>query len=811
MLHNYFKTALRILVRQPAYSFINIFGLTVGIASCLLIMLYIKDELSFDRFHKDAERIYRVDFMARLNGQEVATVQTGLPMAEAMMNEAPPVESVVRVTKWNTMPVRYEDKSFTEKHFYLADSNFFQFFSFKLLSGNPQSALVGPNKVVISERTAKKYFGYKGAGDTSPLGKIFSMGSRGEIPAEVTAIAEDVPSNSHIQFDFVLSLQSWDGLKQEQIWLNSAVVTYFKTKPGADVNDMSERYTYFIEKYCEAELQKFMQISLKQLMEQDGRLGFQTTALTDIHLRSQLSDELEPNGNIQYLYLFGCVAVFIIVLACINFMNLSTARSANRAKEVGVRKTIGALPTRLIGQFLMESYLYTFIAVVFALVIISASLNLFNQLTSKTIAFNELINPVFTVGLILFVTIIGLLSGSYPAFYLTSFKPVEVLKGKVRAGMKSSGIRNGLVVFQFVISIGLIISTAMVYRQLNFVQSRSLGFDKENIINLLHTWNLDKNASAFKNELMQHQEIVAASYSNRLPPAVDWTSVVREANTKQEHLLSFYVMDHDHLKTLGYTMAKGRFFSRDFPSDSMAVIINETAARQMDMEEFEGKAILSSMGSLTERKYEVIGILKDFNFQSLKSTIRPMVLMLGPEPNSEMAIRITPGNVKEKIKLIESIWKKYAPQSPFEYSFLDQNFDAQFRAEQRMGEVFIVFTSLAIVIACLGLFGLATFSAEQRAKEIGIRKIMGASVGRIVFLLTKDFTKLILIAFAIALPFTWYALDKWWLQEFPYRVNFDGMVIVSAGVIAVLVGLITIGFQSLKAAMGNPVESLRSE
>ena len=431
MLHNYLKTALRILVRQPAYSFINIFGLTVGIASCLVIMLYIKDELSYDRFHKDAERIYRVDFLARLNGQDVATALTGLPMAEALMNEAPPVESVVRINKWNTMPVRYEDKSFTEKHFLLADSNFFQFFSFNLISGNPQSALTGPNKVIISELAAIKYFGYKGAGDTSPLGKIFAMGSRGEIVAEVTGIAQDVPSNSHIQFDFVLSLQSWEGLKREQIWLNSSIVTYFKTKPNADVKQMDERYTYFIEKYCEAELQQFMQMSLKQLNEHDGRLGFQTTALTDIHLRSNLSDELEPNGNIQYLYLFGCIAVFIIVLACINFMNLSTARSANRAKEVGVRKTIGALRSRLIGQFLMESYLYTFISVLLALVIISASLNLFNQLTFKTIEFTELMTPFFVSGLILFVVLIGLLAGSYPAFYLTSYVRVIVSAGVI--------------------------------------------------------------------------------------------------------------------------------------------------------------------------------------------------------------------------------------------------------------------------------------------------------------------------------------------------------------------------------------------
>jgi putative ABC transport system permease protein len=606
-------------------------------------------------------------------------------------------------------------------------------------------------------------------------------------------------------------MQSWDQLRFPAIWLNSSVVTYFKTKPNTDINQVNEKYTYFIEKYCAKELEQFMQLTLPQFKEQGGNLGFSTTPLLDIHLRSQLADELEPNGNIQYLYLFAAIALFIIILACINFMNLSTARSANRAKEVGVRKTIGALRSRLMGQFLLESYVYTIISVLLSLVAISASLNFFNQLTGKEISFAELLRPEFVTGLVLFVVLIGLLAGSYPAFYLTSFKPVDVLKGKVRTGMKSSGIRNSLVIFQFLISIGLIIATLMVYRQLNFVQSKSLGFNKENIMDLLHTWNLEKNATAFKNELLQHPEIVAASYANRLPPSIDWTSVLKAADTGQEHLMTIYQMDPDHLKVLGYTMAKGRFFSRDFPSDSSAVIVNETAARQMGFEDFEGKAILSRVNSLKEKRLEVIGILKDFNFQSLKTAIRPMVIVLGSEPNSEMAIRITPENTAEKVKLVETIWKKYAPQSPFEFTFLDENFDAQFRAEQRMGQVFIFFTGLAIMIACLGLFGLATFSAEQRAKEISIRKIMGASVISIVTLLSKDFARLIMIAFIVAVPLTWYALDKWWLQEFAYRVSFNAVVIFFAGSGALALGLITIGFQSLKAAMGNPVDSLKNE
>ncbi|HCW08349.1 MAG TPA: hypothetical protein DGG95_13395 [Cytophagales bacterium] len=809
MLKNYLTTALRILARQKVYSAINIFGLTLGIASCLMLVLYISDELSYDRFHPDGDRMYRINFQARVNGQDVASTETGIPMAEAMKNEVPQVESVVRVTKWNTIPVRFNEKTFTEKHFYVADSNFFQFFNFKLIAGNAKEALKGSGKIVITESTARKYFDYKGRGDASPIGKILAIGSKGETTAEVTAIAEDVPSNSHLQFDFVLSIQSWEQL-HNPIWLNSSVVTYFKTYPKADIQEVNKKYDYFIEKYCAKEIERFLSLSLKQFKEQGGNVGFSSFPLLDIHLRSQFNDELEPNGNIQYLYLFGAIALFIIVLACINFMNLSTARSASRAKEVGVRKTIGALRSRLMGQFLLESYVYTILAVILSLVLISASLNYFNVLTGKRIEFIQLMQPQFVLGMIAFILLIGLLAGSYPAFYLTSFKAVEVLKGKVRAGMRSSGIRNGLVVFQFVISISLIISTLMIYRQLNFIQNKNLGFDKENVMGLLHTINLDKNAVAFKNELMRYPEIVAASYANRLPPNVDWSTVMKAANTGQEHFMSIYQMDYDHLKALGYTMLKGRFFSRDHPSDSSAVVINETAAKQLGYEDFEGKAIITSDGPKSKR-LEVIGILKDFNFQSLKGSIRPMVILLGSEPNFEMAIRLTPGNVQEKVKLVERIWKKYAPQAPFEFSFLDQNFDSQFKTEQRMGKVFIFFTCLAIIIACLGLFGLVTYATQQRSKEISIRKIMGASVSTVVVLLTRDFAKLILLAFVLAIPLTWYGLETWWLQGFAYRIGFDILVVVAAGCVAVIVGLLTIGFQSLKAAIGNPVDSLRSE
>ncbi|HEY3429728.1 MAG TPA: ABC transporter permease [Cyclobacteriaceae bacterium] len=811
MLRNYFTTAFRILLRQKSYSSINIFGLTLGITSTLLLILFIVDELSYDKFHPDSMRTYRSTFSGRLQGQDFSTVQTGLPMAEALMKDVPAVESTVRIGKWNNVPVKYEDNTFTEQHFILADSNFFNFFGgFKLLVGSPVDALLGPNKIVITERAAKKYFNYKGAGDLTPIGKQLSIGSRGETKAEVTGIVADPPHNSHIQFDFILSLVSWEQLNYA-IWLNSNVVTYFKIHPDANIESVNERYRYFIETYCAQEIQRFFNMDLEKFTTGGGNLGFQTQAFTDIHLHSQLSDELEPNGNVRYLYLFGLIAGFIIMLACINFMNLSTARAANRAKEVGVRKTIGALRSRLVGQFLMESYLYTVLAVIFALMMVSLSLGLFNNITSKNISFDSIMSPLFLSGLILFTILVGLIAGSYPAFYLTSFKPAEVLKGKVRAGMKSSGIRNGLVIFQFFISIGLIIATLMVYQQLRFVQQQNLGFDKSNILNLYHTWNLGSNAKAFKNELAQHPEIAASSFVNRMPPNLDWMSVFRAMDSGTEQLLSVYLVDHDALKTLGLTVVNGRFFSRDFPTDSMKFIVNETAAQQLGWDTFEGKKIFSRFNTLEGKEMEAIGIIKDFNFESLKSNIRPMILILGSEPNSEMGIRFAGNNTLESVKLVESIWKKYAPDAPFEYSFVDENFNAKFNAEQRMGEVFIIFTVLAIIIASLGLFGLATFSTEQRSKEISIRKIMGANVAQLVMLLTRDFAKLVLVAFVLAIPITWYAIEKWWLQEFPYRIDFNVTIAILAGALALAVALLTISVQAFQAAFSNPVNSLRNE
>jgi len=810
MFKNYLLTALRILLRQKAYAAINIFGLTLGIASSLLILLYIVDELKYDRFHQDIDRMYRVGFIGKLQDTEIYSAQVGLPVGPALMDEAPQVESTVRIVKWNTYPVRFEEKSFTEKKFLVADSNFFEFFNFKLLTGNNKEVLRGPNKAVITEHAARKYFDYKGAGDTSPLGKIFTGGGSGETTFEVSGIAENPPTQSHIQFDFVLSMDSWPDARNG-IWINTGCITYFKIKPGMQVEAINTKLDYFVEKYMGGDIEKYLGLTMDQFRAQGNTVGFMTQAMADVHLHSTLSDDLSPNGSIQYVYLFGATAIFIVLLACINFMNLSTARSASRAKEVGIRKTIGAVRQRLIGQFLLESYVYVAIAVILAIALVSGSLNLFNLLAAKELTVSMMYAPLFISGLFIFIVLLGLIAGSYPAFYLTSFKPAEVLKGKIRAGMKSSGIRNTLVVFQFFISIGLIISSMIVYKQLNHLQNVNIGFNKANVLDLLHTINLQHNAEAFRNELLQHPEIEGASYANRLPPNIDWSSVFRPQGTEQDHLLSMYFADYDQLETMGYTMTKGRYFSRDFLTDSTAVILNEAAAKQLGwLENYDGKVLISFAKDEKGVPLKVIGVMKDFNFETLKNTVKPMAILLGQSPNYEMAIRLSAGNTQEKIQTIEKIWKKYAPHAPFEYSFLDENFDALFRAEQRMSKIILIFTCLAVLIACLGLFGLASFTAEQRSKEISIRKVMGATVAQLMMLLSKDFTKLVVISFIIAIPVTWYGMNQW-LQGFAYHINFDAFAVLISGLLAVAIAIFTISFQSLKAAMGNPVDSLRSE
>jgi putative ABC transport system permease protein len=807
MLRNYFTIALRFMIRQKGFSVINISGLTLGIASSLLILLYVNDELSFDRFHDHPERIYRVIEEGKMQGRQIQSAYTGYPMASALMTECPQIEATVRLANWPTFPVRYRERANTEPNLILADSNFFRFFNFRLLEGDPDEVLRGERKLVITESAAKKYFDYKGPGDTTLIGKEMVLAQG--YSAKVSGIAEDPPLQSHFHFSIILSLDSWAEAKAGG-WVTSGVITYFKGKEGSDGTAFDRCLKDFTSRYVHPELKKLRSENVVNFAAEDNRLSYKIQPLLDIHLKSNLLDEMEQNGEISYIYIFISIAAFITLLACINFMNLSTARSASRAKEVGVRKSVGAPNSRIIVQFLVESYFYIFVAVVIALFIIMVVIGPFNILAGKRLDTESFFTPAFLTGIILFIFIVGLLAGSYPAFYLSYFSPIEVLKGRVRNRLRSYGIRNALVIFQFFISTGLIIATLTVYEQLRYTQQLELGFDKSNVVNLIHTANLGEKGVEFKKELLREPEIVSASYSNRLPPNINWQYLFRPLKTNKEYIINVYEVDHDHLKTMKYSMVKGRFFSKDFPGDSLAVILNETAAKYMKLENIHEEKVFTDFGDPNGTTREVIGVIHDFNFQSLKDSIQPVALVLGLEPNWEMAIRLRKGQEGKALEKIRTLWQKHAPDAPYEYTFLDKNFERKLSTERKIGMLFLLFTLLAIFIACLGLFGLATFTAELRTKEIGIRKVMGASVQNIVAMLNKDFLRLVLIANLVAWPVTGWLMIKW-LQQFAYHTSLPWWSFIVAGVGTILIAFFSVSSRALRAAKGDPVNSLRDE
>ncbi|MBT1695815.1 ABC transporter permease [Fulvivirgaceae bacterium PWU4] len=801
MLKNYFKVAIRNILKYKFFSLINILGMTIGIAACLLIVLYVTDELSYDRFHAKAENIYQVGLHGRIGGQDIRTTTTAPPMAEALVREVPGVAEATRIANyWGASVVKYEDKAFTEQKLFYADSNFFSFFSFRILEGDPKTALLEPNSVVITKSMATKYFG-----EQSALGKMLTIGNENQA-YKVTGITEDSPLNSHFRYNLLLSSASGKHLKSTE-WLNNYLYTYFVLDHGASLPAVHEKFGELVMKYVGPEVERFMGVSIKQLREKGDDFGYYSTALTDIHLRSTSRDELEPGGDIMSVYYLGAIGIFIIVIACINFMNLSTARSAGRAKEVGLRKTLGSLRGQMVGQFLAESTLYSFVTVILAVVACYFLLPYFNLLSGKQLGMSAFASARFILLLAGLVVFVGLVAGSYPAFYLTSFNAVEVLKGKVRSGMKSKGVRSTLVIFQFALSIFLIIFTAVVYQQITYMQQRNLGIDKHNVLIVSSTGRLGNNEEAFKNALASQTGIVSSSYTNNSFPGVNSTTVAKSTNSDQDHMIGVYYADHDHQEVMKFRMKAGRYFSEDFPSDSSAIVLNEAAVRDFGYTNpLEEYVTFSDDGK--PRKLRIVGVFQDFNFESMKQKVRPLAIRLTTK-SYQMMIRYE-GSSQQAVASVEKLWKQYAPNEPLDYSFLDQNFDELFRAEQRLGVLFSVFAGLAIFIACLGLFALAAFTAEQRTKEIGIRKAMGATTTGLTILLSKEFTRLVLIAFVPAAAFGWYMVD-YWLGNFAYRVDISPLIFIGSGVVAIVIAWLTVSFQSIKAAAANPVNSLRYE
>lgn len=803
MLRNYFLVALRNIKNHTFYSFINIIGLTTGIAATLFIILFIMDELSYDRFHTNIDRMYRVGLNGRLAGQDVHVAATPPPLAQALVNEVPGVESAVRMWRWDDVVIRYEDQVYTEDLIFHTDSNFFDFFSFKLIEGDPKTALKEPNSIVLTESVATKFFG-----DDEKLGKMLTF-SNDNKAMKVTGVAEDPPHNTMFKFNYLVSFTSNDFGRSDQ-WLSNSLYTLFTVNKNANVEEiLSKMNNNLIPKYVGPALQQFLGISLQQFVDQDGVYGYFIDPVKDVHLYSYVPYDLGTPGNIDYIYIFSAIGIFILIIACINFMNLSTAKSAGRAREVGMRKTFGSLRRQLIGQFLIESVIYSFIAVLLALGIVFLLMPEFNSFSGKQLEFTGLLSVRMIGAIVGLLIMVGVIAGSYPAFYLTQFRITQILKGgNASKGIKSGRIRGILVILQFGLSILLIICTILVYNQLQFTQNKNLGFNKNKVIVIANASRLGTNRNAFKDALMQDASIKAVSYSNSMIPGVNNTTILRKPGLDEDHIIGVYFADYEHVDVLEYEVIEGRNFSRDFPSDSTAILVNQALVDEMNWEEPLGERLISFNGP-SPLELTVVGVLKDFNFESLRFNIRPLLIRLG-DFGDVVSVRYTINNPTDAVQLMESKWKEYTANDPFEYHFLDETFNNIYRSEKQLGTLFSLFTLLAILIACLGLFGLAAYTAEQRTREIGIRKAMGASGFSIIRLMSQEFIKYVLISFALAVFPAYYVIHKW-LENFAYRIGINIWVFVVSGFVALVIAVLTVSYQAIRSSRINPATTLRYE
>jgi putative ABC transport system permease protein len=813
MLNNIFKVALRNLIKDKFYSFLNILGLAIGIAASFLIVLYVVDELSYEHSFKDRERIYRVATAANFGDQQLTHIAaSSAPLAMGFKNHIPEVETVTRFQPLS-LTINQGENHYKEEKVLFADSTFFDVFSHEAIEGNLKNILVEPNSLVLTRQAAIKYFGEEALNSGEIIGEILNT-SRGAFA--VTGIIKDFKGNSHIDFDMLVSMSTnQDALNP--IWISMNYFTYLKLIPGTEVKNLEDKMRGLIIQYVVPQVVQYLSFPAETLTPEsvDQNFKFYLQPLTDIHLKSNINYEISANGNIQYIYIFSAIAAFIIVIACINFMNLATARSAKRAKEVGIRKTLGSASGKITSQFMLESFIFVFIAMLIALGLTEAFRLPFNTVAGKSLSFNIFQNPWIIYMIIGFTLVIGLLAGIYPAFYLTKFKPVDVLKGSVFSGKRNSLFRSILVVIQFMISIGLIVSTLLVYKQMNYIQTRNLGFDKENVIVLKNASQMGEKAQPFKQILESQSEVITASFTTHVPSNPYWTTAYKtEGDEATDHVLFYGFSDFEYAELMDFEIKHGRFFSRDFPSDSNTIVLNEEAAFILGLGGNDGKdAIGKKLETLNfdgERiKIEIIGVVENYNFKSLHSPIEGMAIRLGSFGDN-LAVRIHPGNHRATLDKFEQLWKENLPSLPFEYSFLDEDYEEMFVKEARMSNIFTVFSILAIVIACLGLFGLVAYTSEQRTKEIGIRKAMGANSSNIVGLLTQEFAKLILISFVIAIPLAWY-LMKQWFSAFAYKTSIGVWPFIAAGLIALLIAGFTVSYQSIKAALANPVDSLRDE
>ncbi|NNE77338.1 MAG: FtsX-like permease family protein [Pricia sp.] len=810
MFKNYLKIAWRSLKKQPFFTFLNTFGLAIGMAGGLLIALYIYDELSFDRMFADADRIYRVDADIRFGGSEMKSAEISAPMAAAMQKDFSQIETTTRIRNRGSLLLRKSEAmaNTKETNVAFADSTLFQMFGIDLLVGDAKTALTEPNTLVMTKTAAEKHFGLQGA-----VGQKLVLNNTDTYT--VTGVIDNLPKNSFLRDHSVFMAMAGFEDAQQMEWTSHNYYTFIKLIPNADIVDLNQSLESMVDTYIIPYVQGFFPGLTKEAFVASGNyIKYGTMPLTAIHLYSDRDTELSANSSIQNVYILIFIGLFLIILASVNFMNLSTAHSLKRAKEVGIRKTLGSNKSELIRQFLTESGLISFLSLLLAVIIAFFALPFFNELSGKSVDI-PFANIFFWAILILATLLLGLFAGSYPAFFMSRFVAAKVLQGSGQNSIGGGVIRNSLVVFQFTISIFLIVATLVVFQQLQFIQGKDLGYAKDQVLIIEDVSAAGEQVQTFKEEVQQLAQVSSATLSGYLPtPSFrSDSSFFKEGASEQENALQMqeWNVDHDYLSTLDIALIAGRNFDRRFATDSTAMLLNESAVDLLGVEPEEalGIRISDDLGVESPTFYTVIGVVENFHYESLRESIGPLNLSLGAFPGS-MAVKINAGDFTNAVNRIESIWNEVAPGQLFNYRFMGDAFNATYEAEQKLGRIFMVFTTLSILIACLGLFGLAAFNAQKRIKEIGVRKVLGASVGQITLRLTTDFLKMVGIAILVSLPIGWFAMNKW-LEDFTYRIEIPWWILAFAALLAITIAIITVSFQSIKAAVVNPVKSLRTE
>lgn len=802
MFKNYLIITLRNLVRQKGYTAINLLGLATGIACAVLIFLYVQDELSYESFHANKDNIYRTSIVAEINGKVDRFAVTPPPMGPKLMSDYPEVVNFCRLQQTGEKTLlRYEDKKFYEKYVFIADSTFFSMFSYQLTQGDAKTALTKPNTVVITESVAKKLFGKE-----NPIGKVILFSNT--FQNTVTGIAKDPPKNSHIRFDALVSYTTLTSQYGEQIdgaWGGMQDYTYIQTTPGFNAKAFEKKMPKFYDTYMAPIFKQF-----------NAKMDIYVMNIQDIHLHSDFQGELTPSGNVEYVYIFMAVAVFLLIIAAINYTNLATARATKRAKEVGIRKVMGAYKKGLIFQFLIEAVVLSFLALIIAIALVEISLPAFNSIAEKDLSFGIFKNPMLLLILVGIALLVGLIAGSYPAFYLSWFEPVKVLKGNYARGTGRFSLRKTLVVVQFTIAIAMIICTFVAASQLNFLKTKNLGFNKDQMMTIaIEDTTVSNQREVIRQELLKNPKIQAVSMAQAAPGGGIPLQIMRAESNNQlsDFVMNVLFVDYSFLKTMEISLKSGRDFSNEIESDNLqAGLMNEAAEKKIG-----GSAIgkrfqwgLKKDGGAV-RDGRVVGVIKDIHFASLHNTVEPLLILPAKKlPAGYLMVRIAPQDIPQTVEYARGVWQKMFPNHVFDMSFLRASFDAQYRAEETVSTILRYFSILTVIIAALGLFGLASYTAQQRRKEIGIRKVLGASEAGILGLLSKEFATLVLISTLLAAPIAWYAMTKW-LEDFAYRVEIDAMIFIWTGILALVVAMITVSYQTLKASISNPIHALRYE